>query len=278
VLGPVTRTGAGAQLGPSVTSAVMKIAVCVKHVPDGNLTIDRASLRLDRAGRGELNDSDVNAIEEALRVKANVGGEVVVISVGPQAATESLRTALALGPDRAILVSDPGIAGSDLLVTSKILATVLERESPDLILFGQQTRDGGGAMLWSAIADRLRRPAVSQVTELSVEGETARMRRQTEYGDDVIVAALPVLVAVSDAINEPRYASLKGMMGAKKKPLEVLSVSDLGLDPAEVGEGGSKTQVLQLGQPPTRAGSVKLEVDENAAQAVFDYLVEKQLV
>jgi electron transfer flavoprotein beta subunit len=253
----------------------MKIAVCVKHVPDGNLRIDDASSRLDRTGRGELNDTDVNAIEQALRIKTDTAAEVVVISMGPQLAVESLRTALALGADRAVLASDPALAGSDLIVTSKVLAVLLEREQPDLV---QQARDSGGGALGAAIADRLRLPVVSQVTELTVQDATARMRRQTEFGDDVIEATLPVIVAVSDAINEPRYASLKGMMGAKRKPLEILSLADLGISPADAGDTGSKTSVLRVSEPPSRGDSVRIEEDDGAPQAIINFLIEKQLV
>jgi electron transfer flavoprotein beta subunit len=126
----------------------MKIAVCVKHVPDGRLRIDPGTKRLDRSGAGELNKVDTNALEEALQLRGDGDGEVVVVSMGPAEAVESLRTALALGADRAVLVSDPGAAGSDLVATSRVLAAVLERENPDLTLFGQQTRDGAGSR-WS---------------------------------------------------------------------------------------------------------------------------------
>jgi len=255
----------------------MKIAVCVKHVPTGRLVVQTESLRLDRSGPGELNDVDKNAIEEALRLKEDAGFEVVVISMGPEPATESLRTALALGADRAVLVSDPAASGSDLVATSKVLAKALEREGADLVLFGQQTSDGGGALLWAAVADRLRIPFVSQAAELTVAAGMVRVVRETENGYDVIEAQLPCLVAVSDAINEPRYTSLKGMMGAKKKPLEVLTLADLGLDAGEVGDAGSGTEVLGLGAPPTRANSVTVEDDGKAAQAIYDFLVAKQL-
>ena len=160
----------------------MKIAVSVKHVPAGRLGIAPGSLRLDRSGPGELNDVDRNAIEAALNLKGDGGHEVVIVSMGPESATESLRTALAMGADRAVLVSDPAVAGSDLVATSKVLAAVLAREGADLVLFGQQTSDGGGAVLWAAVADRLRIPFVSQAAELTVDGETVRVVRETEIG------------------------------------------------------------------------------------------------
>ena len=132
-------------------------------------------------------------------------------------------------------------------------------------------------MLWAAVADRLRRPLISQAAELEVADGKARAKRQTEYGYDVLEAPLPAVVAVSDAINEPRYPSLKGIMGAKKKPQEVLSLADLGVD-GEVGEAGSGTEVLALGEPPPRGESRRIEDDGNAAQAIVDFLAEKKLI
>jgi len=256
----------------------MKIAVCVKHVPDGRLRVDAESNCLDRNGAGELNAFDKNAIEEALRLKGEGDSEVVVLSMGPRQAVESVRTALALGADRAVLVCDDALAGSDLAATSKVLAKALEREGADLVLFGQQSSDGGGGLLWAAIGERLRLPFVSQVCELTAEDGTLRVTRQTEFGDELIEMRLPALVAVSDAINEPRYATLKGTMGAKKKPFELLRLADLEIDPTEVGQSGSRTEVLGIATRPPRANSIKIADDGNAAQTILDFLVDKQLV
>ncbi len=258
----------------------MKIAVCVKQVPDATATrrIDPATKRLDRAGEGALNATDVNAVEEALRIREARGGEVVVVSVGPEKAMESLRKALAMGADRAVLVTDTAAAGSDLLATSYVLAQALEREQADLVLFGQQSSDADGAVLWAAVADRLRRPMVSQVAALTVEDAAVIGKRQTEFGYDVIRAPLPAVVAVSDAINEPRYPSLKGIMSAKSKPQETLSLADIGVDADRVGEPGSRTTVLALQPPPTKSDQVKIEDDGSAAEKIVEYLVEKRLI
>lgn len=253
----------------------MKIAVCVKHVPDGRQRILPDTKRLDRSGPGELNDADKNAIEEALRIQGELGAELVVLAMGPESAVDSLRTALALGADRAVLISDPALVGSDLVATSTVLAKALEREQADLVFFGQQTSDGGGGLLWAAVADRLRRPFVSQATELSLDGTTVRVTRQTEVGDDVIEMQLPAMVAVSDAINEPRYTSLKGRMGAKKKPLDVVTLSGLGLG---AGDAASLTEVIGIAEPPARVNSVKVDDEANASKAILEFLVEKQLV
>jgi electron transfer flavoprotein beta subunit len=255
----------------------MKIAVCVKHVPSGTLRLRPDSIALDRLGPGELNATDKNAIEEALRLKDAGDTEVVLVTMGPAAATESLRTGLGMGADRAVLVDDQAVAGSDLVATSRVLARVLEREAPDLVLFGQQTSDGGGAVLWAAVAERLRLPFVSQATKLSLADGTIAVERETEVGVDAIEAKLPAVVAVSDAVNEPRYTSLKGMMAAKKKPLETLTAADLGLAADAVGAVGSQTIVLGIGAPPARVGAITVEEEGGAAQAIFDYLTERDL-
>jgi electron transfer flavoprotein beta subunit len=252
----------------------MKIAVCVKQVPEGNRRLDPETKRLDRSGEGALNPFDANAVEEALRLKdAGGAGEVVLVSLGPVKAQDALRKALAMGADRAVLVSDDGAAGADLVATSAALAQALERESADLILFGQQANDSDGAVLWAAVADRLRLPVVSQAAEVTHANGKLTVKRQTEFGYDVIETPTPAVIAVSDAINEPRYPSLKGIMGAKSKPQETVSLSDLGVD-----ELASRTEVYALNDPPARGESRKVEDDGNAAQAIADFLAEKRLI
>jgi electron transfer flavoprotein beta subunit len=259
----------------------VKNAVCVKEVPEAGAArrIDPQTLRLDRSGEAALNAFDVNAVEEALRVKESQGeAEVVVVSLGPARALDSLRKALAMGADRAILVADDGAAGSDLVATSRALAKALAREQADLVLFGQQSSDSDGAVLWAAVADRLRLPLISQAAELTVAEGKATVKRQTEFGYDRIEAPLPAVVAVSDAINEPRYPSLKGIMGAKSKPQETIGLGDIGLSGSDVGDEGSRTEVLALGDPPARGESRKLEDDGTGAQQILDFLVEKKLI
>ena len=259
----------------------MKIAVCVKEVPEAGAArrIDPQTRRLDRSGEGALNAFDANAIEAALRVKESEGdGEVVIVSLGPARAMDSLRKSLAMGADRALLVSDEAAVGSDLVATSRALAAALERESPDLVLFGQQSGDSDGAVLWASVAERLRLPMVSQAAELEIAAGKATVKRQTEFGYDRIEAPLPAVVAVSDAINEPRYPSLKGIMGAKSKPQDTATAADLGLGADEIGEAGSKTEVLGLSDPPPRGDSRKIEDDGTAAQQILDFLLEKKLV
>ena len=259
----------------------MKLAVCVKEVPDASARtrIDPGTLRLDRSGAAALNPFDAHALEEALRIKEGSGeGEVVAIMVAPPRAADSLRKALAIGADRAVQVADDALGGSDLVATARALAKAVEREQPDLVLLGQQGSDSDGAVLWSALADLLRLPVVSQAASLELGDGKVTAKRQTEYGYDVIEAPLPAVVAVSDAINEPRYPSLKGIMGAKKKPFETLAADDLGLAPEELGDAGSRTEVVALADPPSRGESVRIEDDGSAAEKIVDYLVERKLV
>jgi electron transfer flavoprotein beta subunit len=259
----------------------MKIAVCVKQVPDAAAPkrLDPQTKRLDRTVEGAINPFDVHAVEEALRIKeGGEGGEVVLVSLGPAKAAESLRKALAMGADRVVLVTDDAAAGSDLLGTAKALAAALEREEADLVLFGQQASDSDGAVLWAAVADKLRRPVISQVAELTLSDGKVRGKRQTEFGYDVIEAPLPAVIAVSDAINEPRYPSLKGIMGAKSKPQDTVSLSDLGLSGDELGETGKRTEVYAVGEPPSRGDSLKIEDDGAAAEKIVEYLTERKLI
>ena len=253
----------------------MKIAVCVKAVPDAAVgrRIDESSKRLDRSGELALSDFDSHAVEEALRAKEAVGeAEVIVVSMGPQRAADAVRKTLAMGADRAVLVTDDALAGADLLVTARALAGALGREGADLVLFGQQSADGDGACLWAAVAELLRRPVISQVSELQIGPAAVTGKRQTEFGYERVRAPLPAVVAVSDAINEPRYPSLKGIMGAKAKPQETLSAADVG------GAGESRTVVLALASPPARGESRRVEDDGNAAEAIVEFLAEKRVL
>ncbi|HEY7004294.1 MAG TPA: electron transfer flavoprotein subunit beta/FixA family protein [Gaiellaceae bacterium] len=260
----------------------IKVAVCVKEVPDASAPkrLDAETFRLDRSVAGTLNEFDTHAIEEGLQLRDKGGeGEVVAVLMGPERATDSLRKALAIGADRALHVSDVGLAGSDLVATSKALAKALEREGVDIVLFGQQAADSDGAVLWAAVADRLRLPVISQAASLELADGKVRVKRQTEYGYDVIEAPTPCVVAVSDAINEPRYPSLKGIMGAKKKPQETLSLADLGLSADEAGEAGSRTEVYALSDPPSRGASERIEEDGGAAaEKIVEYLSSHRLI
>jgi len=253
----------------------MKIAVCVKAVPDaaGGRRIDAETKRLVRSGELTISEFDTYAVEEGLKLKEASGdGEVVVVSMGPERSMDALRKALAMGADRAVLVTDEAFGGSDLLGTAKALAGALAAEDADIVLFGQQSADGGGACLWSAVAEHLRRPVISQVSELALDGASLTGKRQTEFGYDTIRAPLPAVIAVSDAINTPRYPSLKGIMGAKKKPQDVRAAVDVG------GAAPSGTTVVALNAPPPRGDARKIEDDGSAAEQIVEFLAGKRLV
>jgi electron transfer flavoprotein beta subunit len=256
----------------------VKIVVCVKEVPDATAVrrVDPGSLRLDRSGERTLNPFDAHAVEAALRLKEGPAGadsEVVVLSMGPQTTLRTLGKALALGADRAVLVSDEALAGADIWLTAKVLAAALEREEADLVLFGQQAADSESYVMAAAVADRLQRPLVTQVAELTLEGQTIRAKRQTEEGYDVIEAPLPAVVSVADSINDPRYPSLKAIMGAKKKPQQTLSAADLGVSER------ARTEVLALSAPPAKAGGVRIE-DESGSSVdqIVAFLAERKLI
>jgi electron transfer flavoprotein beta subunit len=256
----------------------VRIVVCVKEVPDATAVrrLDPEALRLDRSGERTLNPFDAHAVEEALRLKEGPAGadsDVVVLSMGPPTALRTLGKALALGADRAVLVSDDALAGADIWLTAKVLASALEREEPDLVLFGQQAADSESYVMAAAVADRLQRPLVTQVAELTLEGGVIRAKRQTEEGYDVIEAPLPAVVSVADSINDPRYPSLKAIMGAKKKPQQTLAAADLGVSES------SRTQVLALSAPPAKAGGVKIEDEAGSSvDQIVAFLVERKLI
>jgi electron transfer flavoprotein beta subunit len=256
----------------------VKIAVCVKHVPEQARKIDPETKRLDRSGEGAINPFDVHAVEEALKIKEARGGEVLIVTMGPAGAQDSVRKALAMGADEALLITDDAAAGSDLVATTNALAAALEKEGADLILFGQQAGDSDGAVLWAAVADRLRLPVISQVAELEVSDGKVRGKRQTEFGYDLIEAPVPAILAVSDAINEPRYPSLKGIMGARSKPQRTVTLSELGVESDGVGESGSKTTVVALSDPPPRGDTVKIEDDGSGAERIVEFIVERKLI
>jgi len=254
----------------------MNIAVCVKDVPSAS-----TRRRLDRSGDSELNPFDVHALEEALRIRESGVdvGEIVAVCMGPEGSQRAVTKALALGADRAVLVSDPALAGSDIAGTARVLAAVAARQDADLVILGQQAADADCYVMAAAVADHLRRPLVTQVADLRVEGDRLHAKRQAEHGYDVIEAPLPAVISVSDAINTPRLPSIKAIMGAKKKPLERLSAADTGVDPALVGAAGARCVVRAVSQPPPKQAGLTIEDSGgDAADRVVAALAEKGLI
>lgn len=260
----------------------MKIAICVKEVPDPTAAkrIDPGTNRLVRSGENTLNPYDRHAIEAAVRLREGpaAGAELTIVTMAPAGATRTVDKALAQGGDRSVHLADEALAGSDVVATSYALATLLRRDDYDLVLFGQSAADSECYVLAAAVAERLERPCVTQVAALELDGGTLRVKRQVETGYDTVELPLPAVLSVSDALNEPRYPSLPAIMGAKRKPHELLSAADAGLDPARVGATGSRTAVLGLSQPPPRGDGVKIEDGGDAAERILEFLVERRVV
>lgn len=256
----------------------MRIAVCIKQVPD-----TEARLRIAGDGRWleeedlpfVINESDEYALEEGLRIAEQTGGEVVVFSLGPERVREALRKALALGAARAVHLDDPALAGGDALATGCALAAAIGREAFDLVLTGSQSDDLGFGATGSVIAGHLGWPHAWLVMGLEVEegGETAKVTREMESGmNEIFRLRLPAVIEVQAGINHPRYASLKGIMQAKKKPVDSISAADLGLDAGRVGTGASRLEILSVSFPESGRGAQILEGDAAAAARA---LVEK---
>ena len=263
----------------------MKICVLVKEVPDAAVEkrIDAETGRLDRSGERNLNPYDTHAIEAAMQLRE--GGqlqvdEIVAVTMGPESAARALHKAVSLGADRSVHLSDEALAGSDVAATGYALAKALERESPDLVLLGQQSDDGECYTIGAVVADHLRMPSLTQVIKLDLDGDALRLERQAEYGYDTVRVSLPAVISVGDAINEPRYPSLKAIMGAKKKPLETVAAGDVGIDPALVGAAGSRVSCGEFHDPPAKAAGQIIE-DENTDETVekiVAWLEERKLI
>jgi electron transfer flavoprotein beta subunit len=261
----------------------LNIAVCVKEVPSAASAkrLDPSTNRLDRSGDSELNPFDVHGLEEAIRLRESGQqvDEIVAVCMGRENAQRPLQKALALGADRAVLLTDPVLAGSDITGTAYALAAVCEKQGADLVILGQQASDADCYVMAAAVADHLRRPLVTQVAELTVDGGTLRAKRQTEHGYDVIEAPLPAVVSVSDAINTPRLPSIKAIMGAKKKPTDQLSAADAGLDTARVGEAGAKNVVKQVLPPVAKQEGRRIEDSGgDSAPAIVEFLAERGVI
>jgi len=260
----------------------VKIAVCVKEVPDttAEKRIDPSTFRLVRTeGDRMLNEFDKYAVEEAIRLKeAGTADEVILISLGPEKAVESLRQALAMGADRLVLVSDPAAAGSDYLGTARALAKAIDETGAELVLLGAEATDARSGVLTATLGEVSGRTWVTSANSIVVNGSSITIERQSDDGVDTVEAPLPAVVSVTKAINEPRYPSLKGIMGAKKKPQDVKSLGDIGVAASDVGEAGAKTKVVGVETPPARTAGVVVTDEGTGAQQILDFLIDKKLV
>jgi electron transfer flavoprotein beta subunit len=263
----------------------LKICVLVKEVPDAAVEkrMDSGSMRLDRSGEKNLNPFDTHAIEAAMQIKE--GGavqvdEIVAVTMGPESAQRALHKAVSLGADRSVQLTDDALAGSDVCASGYALAQVLKREGPDLVLLGQQSDDGECYTMGAVVADHLQMPSLTQVIKIDTQEGKLRCERQAEYGYDTVDVELPAVISVGDAINEPRYPSLKAIMGAKKKPLDKVATGDVGIEAGRVGEDGSRTKVVALNPPPQKEkGEIIEDEDTNeTVEKVVAWLEERKLI
>lgn len=279
----MTRVGWGPR-APGGNVPRVRIVVCVKHVPD--IQSERSLQpdgRMSRdGGDGTLNELDENAVEAALALVEEHGGEVVAVTVGPDDAVDAVRRALQMGAEQAVHVVDDAIAGSDVFGTAKVLAAAVrrlgEQEPVDLVVTGMAGLDGLTSLLPAALATELDLPLLALAAEVAVTDGTVRARRELDHATEVLQAPLPALVSVTDQANEPRYPNFKGIMAARKKPVDVLTLADLGVDPAAVGAAGARTEVLEAAPRPAREDRVLVTDDGEAGLRLAAYLVENKLV
>jgi electron transfer flavoprotein beta subunit len=260
----------------------MNIVVLVKQVPDtwSERKLADADHTLDReSADAVLDEINERAVEEALLLQEAHGGEVTVVAMGPDRATDAIRKALSMGADKAVHVSDEALHGSDALTTAKVLAKAIGTiEGFDLVIAGNEATDGRAGAVPAMLAELLGVPQVTQVRKLTVEGGTVKAERETDEGVSHLEASLPAVVSVNEKINEPRYPSFKGIMAAKKKPVSTLTVADLGLDAGEVGLGAAWSQVLESAPKPPRGAGQRVEDSGDGGSKIAAYLVDQKLI
>ena len=263
----------------------MKIVVCVKHVPDaaGERGFDAADSTTDRVGvQGRLSELDEYAVEEALKIVEAGAGEVTVLTMGPAAAADAIKKSLQMGAHAGVHVSDEAIAGSDAIATSLVLARAIEKIGADgvvdLVLTGMASTDGVMSVVPAMLAERLGLPQVTYASELTIEDGSVTIRRDGDASTLTITSSLPALVSVTDQINEPRYPSFKGIMAAKKKPVQTWSVADLGIDPAQVGLAAAWTAVESVTARPARTAGEIVKDDGDGGLKLAAFLVDHKFV
>jgi electron transfer flavoprotein beta subunit len=258
----------------------MNVVVLVKQVPDtwgdrqlrDDGTLDRESVD------AVIDEIDTRGVETALQLVETAGGEVTVITMGPDTATDVLRKALAMGAHRALHILDDALPGSCAIQTSAVLAAAVRTVEADVVIAGNESTDGVVGAMGALLAERLGWPQLTSVRALTIQDTTASAERVHETGWTHLSAPLPVVVSVTEKINEPRYPNFKGIMAAKKKPLTTLTVTDLGLDPGTVGLTAATTRVLNATARPPRTGGQKITDDGTAATQVLDYLTTTRLI
>lgn len=257
----------------------MNIVVPVKSVIDVELNIRVRDGKIVEEGLNYiLSKWDENALEAALQLKEAAGGEVTAVTVGPERAGEALRKALAMGADKGVHVNDPATEGSDSFAYAKVLAKVIQRGPFDLVITGRQAQDTDMGATGAALAELLGLPLCVNIVKIEPPAGDGKLnlRRKGDVGAEVMEVTLPALLTANDSLNEPRLASLRGIMQAKKKPMEVLTLADLGLSPDEVGAAGAGTEIVEFSPPPQRAAGQKFEGDpEEITRQVVDLLANE---
>jgi electron transfer flavoprotein beta subunit len=259
----------------------MNIVVCLKQVPDtySERKLRAADSTLDRdAADGVMNELDEYAVEEGLRLAEAHGGEVTILTMGPEKASESIRKALSMGADKAVHLIDDALAGSDALATSAALAAVLGRIGFDVVILGSESTDARMGVMGAMLAERLGVPQLSFASKVEIDGSNISINRQADYGYDRVQATLPAVISVVEKINEPRYPSFKGIMAAKKKPVEKLGVADIGIDPGQVGLASAATEVVSFAsRPPRQAGTVVKDEGDGGVKAA-EFLAAQKFI
>ena len=254
----------------------MEIVVCVKHIPDPNIPPEMDGHRLKREGvQGVLDPGDEFGIEAGLQIKESLGGNVTLVSMGPAAAAEAIKRGLSMGADKGVLVTDDSLQGSDALVTARVLAAAIGREPFDLVIAGVESTDGYTGTMTSTLAEFLGLPQVTFAKTIETAEGSVKINRQTADGYHVVECELPALITVTAGVNEPRYASFKGIMAAKKKPVETLSLSDLGLSGDEVA---IKQNIVDLVAAEERKAGEVITDDGSAAGRIAEFLKEAKVV
>jgi electron transfer flavoprotein beta subunit len=263
----------------------MNIVVCVKYVPDAqsDRTFNESDSTTDRVGvDGLLSELDEYAVEEALKIVEAGDGEVTVVTVGPEQAADAVKKALQMGAHKGVHVSDEAIHGSDAVATSLVLAEAIRKAAgggaPDLVITGMASTDGTMSVVPAMLAERLGLPQVTLASELTVEGGQATIRRDGDAASETVVASLPAVVSVTDQINEPRYPSFKGIMAAKKKPVETWGLADIGVDASQVGLDAAWTRVESFTKrPPRQQGQIVADEGEGGTR-LAEFLTAQKFV
>ena len=259
----------------------MKVVVCVKQIPDPALPgeLDPATNLLNRSDKLILDESDSYGVEMALQlVEAAGGGQVSLVSMAPRSEVSGLRTALAMGADDAVLISDDALAGTDALGTAKVLGAAISRLEPDLILAGTESSDGYTGTVPEMVAAVMDLPSITFAKQISVSDGTVHVQRQTEDGYDDVECSTPALVSVTAGVVEPRYPSFKGIMAAKKKPVEELDLAGLGVDAGAVGQGGARQETVEVTAAEERQAGEIIEDEGDAYEKIVEVLGELKVI